>query len=485
MSHLESNVISKVTGGRWINLDGSTSFSHISTHNSNAKNSLYASIKGLTMNAESVINALGASAAIVSVQDADEMYSGLKIPLLIVGDVKASLISIAKYTRGLIKAPMIAVTGSVGKSGFKHQVRHLLKKQCEVCASSNSRNLDYPILCNLSSANIQLDVGIIEVAGSEPHTCARRSNWILPDICVITNLSLEHMRYHKTIGCMLKNKADIVRGLSPEGVCFLNSDNEFFEQIKYAIRKIRKDISIKTFGSKEESDARLVSYVYDVKSYSWDVESNIEGKSVKYRVPILGDHAPLMSTLALLTVSHLGYDVKKSSKCYSSFKSSQTMGRLYEIEMGSGSFQFLDHSYRISIPSAKSAIKSLSYFHHKDRGRKIAVLTEIYEMSEKYCKWSYSKIAKMINNSGIDIIYIYGKEFFSIVKENIDSNIKIKEFKDDSIEEVLDEINVGDIVMVQGQPHVKCSMSLVREIYKKGQVKNIIGNSHLIPQKSR
>jgi UDP-N-acetylmuramyl pentapeptide synthase len=244
-------------------------------------------------------------------------------------------------------------------------------------------------------------------------------------------------------------------------------------------------MSIKTFGSKEESDARLVSYVYDVKSYSWDVESNIEGKSVKYRVPILGDHAPLMSTLALLTVSHLGYDVKKSSKCYSSFKSSQTMGRLYEIEMGSGAFQFLDHSYRISIPSAKSAIKSLSYFHHKDRGRKIAVLTEIYEMSEKYCKWSYSKIGKMINNSGIDIIYIYGKEFFSIVKENIDSNIKIKEFKDDSIEEVLDEINVGDIVMVQGQPHVKCSMSLVREIYKKGQVKNIIGNSHLIPQKSR
>jgi hypothetical protein len=100
MSHLESNVISKVTGGRWTNLDCSTSFSHISTHNSNAENSLYASIKGLTMNAESVINTLGASAAIVSVQDADEMYSGLKIPLLIVGDVKASLISIAKYTRG-------------------------------------------------------------------------------------------------------------------------------------------------------------------------------------------------------------------------------------------------------------------------------------------------------------------------------------------------------------------------------------------------
>jgi len=494
--YLSSTLIEEITGGEWLNLDDDINFKKVivwrkeefeiffNPKENHFSENIFFMWQKPNHNNNNLIEDLissGVAAIVVSEKDKNKYQyqrrQTITHPLLVVKNSKKALKDIAFYMRDNFKIPRVVVTGAVGKTGFKNQLIKLLSFQTEVNATCGTRNLDNAILCSMSSLDVNDKVEIIEVAGSEPHVCTRRSNLVKPNMCVITKLGIQHMNWHGSINNMIYNKASIVDGLQQGGICILNADCEYFERIKKIIKEKRDDIIIKTFGSNEDCDARLIKSKLNMCDLIWNVEASIEGIEVSYKVPILGEHVPVMSLCPLLSVNCLGYDVKKAAHDFIHFKSKYTMGRFSEIGTKGGTFKFLDYSYGASLPSFTSSLKLLKNIHPKKHSKKIAVVGRSVVLA-----WDnvQTEMAKLIDNVDIDELYLVGKFDKSIMNNVKNINIKYADTWQEIENEVINKIGDGDVIYIQGYRTRRGGITLwpiANTIYKMGNVRFIIGEA--------
>ena len=490
--YLSSSLIEEITGGEWLNLDKEINFSEATCWHQDHARRLHQNVcdndiffmcsYGASRNdievvmEKAVFN--GAAAIVISKNylKNEKIFQKINIPLLVVKNVTNALRSVAFYMRDNFKIPRVIVTGAVGKTGFKNQLKKILSFQTRVNSRVDSRNLDNAILCSMSSLNVNDKIEIIEVAGSEPNVAARRSNLVKPNMCVITRLGIEHMRWHGSIENMIYNKASIVDGLQKGGICILNADCEHFEDIKKIIKEKRDDIIIKTFGSNEDCDARLINSELDEDKLIWGVKALIEGIEMSYKVPILGEHVPVMSLCSLLSVNCLGYDVKKAAHDFIHFKSKYTMGRFSEIDTKDGRFKFLDYSYSASIPSFNSSLKLLKNIHPKKHSKKIAVVGNVLNLGSDFSPYVHLKIAELINNADIDELYLVGIFTKPIITAVKNINIKYADTWQEINNEIITKIGDGDVIYIQGYRPVNL-WTMANKIYKMGNVRFIVGEA--------
>ncbi len=117
-------------------------------------------------------------------------------PILVVKDTNKALRDIAIAIRDKSKAKRVQITGTEGKTGFKHLLDFLVGEQAKCYSQKSSANLTTPILLSLCRLREDTEYTVIEVSCPQPNRCRDRSKIIKPDLCVITNLHISHMNTH-------------------------------------------------------------------------------------------------------------------------------------------------------------------------------------------------------------------------------------------------------------------------------------------------
>lgn len=344
--------------------------------------------------------ARGAAAAVVSRQPAD---IGGDRPLLMVSDTMAALTALGAAARARTKAKIIAVTGSVGKTGTKEALRIALSAQGATTATAGNLNNQIGVPLSLARMPQGAAFGVFELGMNRPGEIAALSRLVQPHVVIITAIESVHTEFFESVADIADAKAEVFTGMS-DGVAVLNRDNPYFPWLADAAE--RAGVSrIIGFGAHPEATARLIDC--EIHSSFSRVTAVIEGRTVTYRINAPGRHWVINSLAVLAAVEAVGADVAAAAGELAKLVPLKGRGQRHRVLIPGGSFDLLDETYNASPASMRAAIAVLAAAQPGFEGRRIAVLGDMLELGSDAPRL-HAALANDLVRAGADLVFTAG-----------------------------------------------------------------------------
>ena len=352
----------------------------------------------------------GAKVCIVS----KEMKNKDNVSTILVEDTLKALQEIATYKRSLYNIPVIAITGSVGKTSTKDLVASVLSQKYKTLKTKGNYNNDIGLPLTILSLKDE-EALVVEMGMNHFGEIRKLANIAKPTVAVITNIGTAHIGNLGSRENILKAKMEILEGLQTKTV-IINNDNDLLH--KWAFENNDK-YQIITYGIKKDSKYMAKNIeLYEDKS-----EFEFEGETVT--VPVGGEHFILNSLCGIAIGKLFNISIKD---IIVGIKNLDLSKKRMEIEKSKIGAILINDTYNANYDSMKAAINYLKNIQNK---RKIAVLGDMLELGD-FSKELHEKVGKEVDSS-IDILIVVGKEAKYIAKE---SNAKEKYIFDKNTEAI-------------------------------------------------
>ena len=356
-----------------------------------------------------------------------------------------ALYKIAAYKRKINDIPVVAITGSVGKTSTKDMIASVVSQKYKTLKTigNNNNNIGLPFtILRLKDEEIM----VLEMGMNHFGEISLLSKIAKPNICVITNIGTSHIGNLGSRENILKAKLEILDGAENPTI-IINNDNDLLH--KWYLEN-RDNKNIITFGIENESDImpKKLKLYHDGSEY----ECNIDDENVKVKVPIAGEHFVLNALCATTVGNVLNIE---SNKILQGIENVElTKNRMDVVEKNG--ITIINDAYNASLESITASLKYLLTFKNS---RKIAILGDILEVGE-YNEELHRKVGKEVVNQKVDILICYGEASKYIVdqarKEGMDEkNIYYFEDKDQILDFLKKEIKKGDVLLFKASNGMK------------------------------
>jgi UDP-N-acetylmuramoyl-tripeptide--D-alanyl-D-alanine ligase len=412
-----------------------------------AKGDAFFAIQGENRDGHDFVdNALkgGAGLAVVA---SDRRASFADAPLLIVPDVLEALRDLARAARMRMRSRVVAVTGSVGKTGTKDALRLALSANGETHTSIASYNNHWGVPLSLARCPATSKYAVFEIGMNHAGEITPLTKLVRPHVAIITTIEPVHLEYFGSVDKIADAKAEIFSGVEAGGAAVLNRDNAQYARLA-ASAKAANVARVISFGEHDEADARLlrVSLHPDCST----VEARILGQVVTYRLGAPGRHLVLNSLAVLAAVSLVGADLALSALALNNLKPASGRGARTVLTVPGGNALLIDESYNANPASMRAAIALLGQATIGKRGRRVAVLGDMLELGASGPEL-HRALADPIEAAGIDVVFCSGP-LMQVLWEALPSYVRggYAETAAGLEASVLDAIRAGDAIMVKG-----------------------------------
>lgn len=408
----------------------------------------YFAIKGDVHDGHDFVEAAlnnGASLAVVAKGHADKFPADAR--LLIVDDVLAGLVDLAKASRARLGAKVVAVTGSVGKTSTKEALRTVLSPQGETHASVASFNNHWGVPLTLARCPASVKFAVFEIGMNHAGEIEPLVKMVRPHLAIITTVEPVHLEFFSGIEAIADAKAEIFAGIEPGGAAVLNRDNSQFARLSKsaAAAGIKQIVS---FGSDEKADARLIDVSLHPACSA--VRAQILGQDITYKIAMPGRHMVMNSLAVLAAASMAGADLALSALALAQLKPASGRGVREVLALSEGTATLIDESYNANPASMAAAITVLGQADIGPRGRRVAVLGDMLELGATG-PGLHRGLAEAIKMNGIDSVFCCGPLMRNLW-EALPSTKK-GGYADNSAAlepQVVSAIGAGDAIMVKG-----------------------------------
>ena len=227
---------------------------------------------------------------------------------VLVDDPLKALEKLAALARARFRGKVCGVTGSVGKTGAKEALRHLLSTLGETYASAASLNNHWGVPFSLAQLPQSAEYAVFEMGMNHAGEIAPLSQLVRPDSALITNIEAAHIGNLGSIEAIADAKAEIFTGLTQDGIAILNRSSQQFTRLANQVKGV-----VWSFGTAGAGEATLLDAKLGAEGST--VTAAILGKTYTYRIPLPGRHLVLNSLGILLTVAALGGDLQQVRRC--------------------------------------------------------------------------------------------------------------------------------------------------------------------------
>ena len=355
-----------------------------------------------------------------------------------VADTLQALYEMAKLKRSFYEIPVVAITGSVGKTSTKDMVANVLAQEYKTLKTigNNNNNIGLPftILRLKDEEAMVLEMGMNHLGEIRLLTQIAK-----PNICIITNIGTSHIGNLGSRENILKAKLEILQGAENPTV-IINQDNDLLQQWEKQNKDCFKMI---TYGIQQPSNtnAKDIKLCEDSSEFS----CNIYKEDVKIKVPVGGEHFILNSLCAISVAKALNIETKKIVKGIKEFELTKKRMDITTLENG---IKIINDAYNASFESMQASLK---YLAKLKENRKIAVLGDMLELGQ-YSKQLHEKVGEEVYKNKIDILISCGKEAKYIIqkakeKGMSEKNIYYFEQKDDIQKQLRKMLQTGDVIL--------------------------------------
>ena len=414
------------------------------------KGDIYIGIKGETFDgSEFWKQALDNGASGVIIQNVKitpedkEKYSNKTI--IVVEDTMQALYKIAQYKRSLYDIPVVAITGSVGKTSTKDIIASVVKTKYKTLKTegNNNNNIGLPLTI-LKLKNHEAMV--IEMGMNHFGEISLLTNIAKPTIAVITNIGTSHIGNLGSRENILKAKLEILEGMKIPKV-IINNDNDLLHNW---YEENKEKVEIHTYGIENKSEINGAEIELQEESSKF-VAANGDEK-IEVKVPVGGNHFVYNALCAVEVGKLLNIENDKIQKGIAGFELTKKRMDIRQLENGA---ILINDSYNASYESMKASIE---YLAKHTGNRKIAVLGDMFELGE-YSIDLHKKVGEEVAKNNIDILLCAGENSKYIVEKakEINNNIEAEQLKDK--EEILSKLNKilrqGDVILVKASNGMK------------------------------
>ena len=392
----------------------------------------------------------GASACILSEEPKEKMGN-----IILVTDTVEAIQKLAAYKRSLYNIPVVAVTGSVGKTSTKDIIASVMSMKYKVLKTQGNLNNSIGLPFTILSLKDE-EAMVIEMGMNHFGEISLLTNIAKPTLAVITNIGTAHIGNLGSRENILKAKLEILEGLQGNTV-IINNDNDLLNSWKE--NKVSRVVSSDKYD--------IITYGINNKDSNY-VAENIElfeNKSIfnmgkeQFDVPVAGEHFVLNALCAIAVGRYFDISIDKIKQGILNLELSKNRMEIINLK---NDITVINDTYNANFDSMKAAIEYLEKIEDK---RKIAILGDMLELGE-YSEELHRKIGDIINN--IDILITVGN-----LSKYINENAKISQkFHCDNIEEatskIIDIMNSGDVILLKASNSMK--FSKINEELKKGRL---------------
>ncbi len=369
-------------------------------------------------------------------------------PLLLVVDTFEGLCALAARARARSAARIVAVTGSVGKTGTKELLAAALASDGPTGA--NFGNLNNRFGAPLSLARLPADAayGVFELGMNHPGEIAPLSRLVRPHIALITTVAGVHTAMFDSLDGIADAKAEIFEGLEAGGTAVLNRDNAYFERLVRAALAHGAG-RIVSFGEARASDARLLDWRPDDRGGR--VSAALGERRIDYRISLAGRHWALNSVAALAAATAAGASLERAAEALASVAPLPGRGTHHRIVLPDGDCELIDESYNASPVSVRAALKTLAAARPTpSSGRRVAVLGDMLELGADEAEL-HAGLAADVAEAGIDLVFTAG-DLAAHLHHALAPRCRGAHAPDaESLTApLLDALRAGDVVMVKG-----------------------------------
>ncbi|MEI9900125.1 MAG: UDP-N-acetylmuramoyl-tripeptide--D-alanyl-D-alanine ligase [Hyphomicrobium sp.] len=343
----------------------------------------------------------GASAALVSVDYKRVAGDGA---LLRVDDTLHGLRDIAAAARRRTDARIVAVTGSVGKTGTKEALRACLSRLGPTHAAEKSFNNHWGVPLTLARMPAAVRYGVFEIGMNHAGEITPLTALVRPHVAIVTTVEPVHLEFFGSTDKIAEAKAEIFSGLEPGGAAILNRDNAHFELLAQRARE--HGARVVSFGRHENADVRPEVFLIDADGT--DIAVHIGGRRVSYRVGAPGAHIAQNSLAVIAALDALGVDVEKPAVALAEIRAPKGRGERREVTVAGGSILVIDESYNANPASMRSALAAMATVPRQRFPRRIAVLGDMLELGQD-AGALHAALNEPVDAAEVDLVFASGE----------------------------------------------------------------------------
>ena len=338
-----------------------------------------------------------------------EKYSNKTI--IKVENTLKALYEIAKYKRSLYNIPVIAITGSVGKTSTKDMVASIVSTKYKTLKTEGNFNNHIGVPLTILRLKDE-EAMVVEMGMSNLGEISLLTKIAKPTIAVITNVGTAHIGNLGSRENILKAKLEILEGLDKNGCLIINNDNDML----HMWNEKNKQYNVIDFGisNKSYAMAKEINLDGECSNYKLSIENN----NYDVNVPIGGEPFVYNSLCAVCVGKALNISFENIISGIKNFK--LTKNRMEIIKVNN--ITIINDCYNANFDSMKAGIENLAKMNAK---RKIAILGDMLELGE-YSEKLHKAVGKEVAKNNINELIVVGNESKNIAKEAKDCGMKEK-----------------------------------------------------------
>lgn len=368
--------------------------SGVSTDTRNIKpNSLFFALKGENFNgnefAEEALNK-GAEVAIVD----EEAYAKDQDNYIFVEDCLDALQQLATFHRHFLGIPVLAITGSNGKTTTKELINAVLTKKYKTISTTGNLNNHIGVPLTLLRMDETTEVGVVEMGANHQGEIEFLTEIALPDYGYITNFGKAHLEGFGGIEGVIKGKSELYTHLkNHKKLLFLNLDDEIQQrQDSYS--------HVFTFGSSEKA---AVSIDYTISQNGSEYASFTYNNDV-FDTQLTGQYNAYNAAAALTIGLYFKVPFKAIKEAIKEYSPSNNRSQIQKTKNNT----LLLDAYNANPTSMGSSI--INFSNLNTPLSKTLIIGDMLELGQ-YSKEEHQSIVELCNSKGLKNVYLVGKHF--------------------------------------------------------------------------
>ena len=365
-----------------------------------------------------------------------------------VDDTLDALGRLAAWRRQRIDVPVVAITGSSGKTTTKEMTRAALAENYRVHATPGNQNNRIGMPLTILSMPDDVEALVLELGTNQPGEIEALAQVARPDIAVITTVGKSHLEKLESFEGVLAEKLQILRGIAEGGRCVVGDDPPVLAERAHALCS---SVQVVGWSQNADQDARPGNAEVDVfgrYSFEW--------RGQRVTAPTAGKHAASNALMALAVASLLNVPVRDAVRGLGSSKVGSLRGEFQRI----GDLTVIVDCYNANPQSVRASLEVLE--SQAVTGDKVAVLGSMLELGSSATEL-HAEVLKDAVARDVDLIIATGH--FAEVAAELgfrEERVVAGENWEEIYSGLVDRLNGGEIILLKASRGIALERMLTR-----------------------
>ena len=372
-----------------------------------SKNDLYFALKGDNFNGNAYSKQALENGASYCIIDEEEFATNKQC--IVVEDVLTTLQELATFHRKYLKLPIIALTGSNGKTTTKELIHAVLSKKFKTSATIGNLNNHIGVPLTLLKMTNTTEIGIVEMGANHKKEIEFLCNIALPDYGLITNFGKAHLEGFGSVEGVIEGKSELYKHLiTHKKTIFVNSN----DPIQLEKSKAAKTI---TFGTSKMDD-----FIIHFKSAQPNV--SVTFNNIEINSQLIGEYNFNNISVAIAIGAYFKVEENLIKDAIEKYVPQNNRSQIVE----KGAIKIILDAYNANPSSMTVALQNFEKLQAKN---KIAILGDMFELGQD-AKKEHIAIAELANSLKLSKVIFIGENFHDAIPKSNETYKTFNNFKE-------------------------------------------------------